>query len=154
MVSGVGEPPMTFLSTSIGIGAAPSNSCEVDVGRRRLPAALPDASARMHVPGIVGSIGADMDAELARGGVEHHLRRSAAFWIEDQELLKFDVFQDARDRPENLPGCRERHLDIARPGKDDRIADPMVRQIAQDRPYPAPLSRTAVGTSSRIPSKG
>ena len=78
-------------------------------------------------------IAANGDSELARGRVELHLHRRGDAWIENQEPLKLDVLQDAGSRSENLASRRERHFDISRPRKNDQIADPMVRQIAQVR---------------------
>jgi hypothetical protein len=85
----------------------------------------------MQIPSIVGRIGAGVDVEPARGGVEHNLRRARRLLIEEQEFLEFDVFQDAGNRPESLSRCRQRHLDISRARKNNRAADAMVLQITQ-----------------------
>ena len=128
MIPGGRKPAVALVSVE-GIGTAPANLREIDLDRCRLGGS--HAPLCVHVPGIVGTVGANADGELARGRVQLNLHRECDVLIENEEFLKLEILQIAGDRPENLSRRRERHFDVSRTGKNDRATDPMVHQIAQ-----------------------
>src|SRR5216684_8511872 len=132
VIPAVGKSTVTFLFIE-RLGTTSADFCDVHLDRRGSVVRLSDASVRVYVPSIVGSVGATVDVEFAQGRIEHHLHRMRAALIESQKFLKLDVFDDAGNGTEYLPGGREPHLDISRPRKDDRVADHVIRKVAQVR---------------------
>src|SRR3984893_16167956 len=87
VIPAVGKSTVTLLFIE-RLGTTSADFCDVHLDRRGSVVRLSDASVRVHVPNIVGSVGATVDLEFARGRIEHHLHRRRAALIESQKDRK------------------------------------------------------------------
>src|SRR5713226_2939454 len=65
VIPAVGKSTVTFLFIE-RLGTTSADFCDVHLDRRGSVVRLSDASVRVYVPSIVGSVGATMDVEFAR----------------------------------------------------------------------------------------